>query len=110
MVSHIYKILKRHVRDRHVTRREMRAILKDFEEDEQSGVWQWFGVTSELLEKARKAVLDLPSTVFLRSGDALHLACAEEQGFKEVYTNDRHMLKAARHFHLIGLNVLGESS
>ena len=103
-------ILKRHVRDRHVTRREMRAILKDFEEDEQSGVWQWFGVTSELLEKARKAVLDLPSTVFLRSGDAQHLACAEEQGFKEVYTNDRHMLKAARHFHLIGLNVLGESS
>jgi hypothetical protein len=37
------------------------------------------GVTSELLEKARRAVLDLPGTVFVRSGDALHLACAEEQ-------------------------------
>jgi hypothetical protein len=54
--------------------------LKDFEEDEQNGVWQWLGVTSELLEKARKSVLDIPSTVFLRSGDALHLACAEEHG------------------------------
>ena len=32
-------------RECHVTRREMRAILKDFEEDEQNGVWQWFGVT-----------------------------------------------------------------
>ncbi len=93
-------ILKRHVRERHVTRREMTAILKDFEEDEQNGVWQWFGVTSDLLEKARKAVLDIPTTEFLRSGDALHLACAEEHGFQEVYTNDRHMLKAARHFHL----------
>lgn len=102
-------ILKRHVRERHVTRREMRAILKDFEEDEQNGVWQWFGVTSELLEKARTAVLEIPRTVFLRSGDALHLACADEHGFKEVYTNDRHMLKAARYFHVTGVNVLGES-
>ena len=86
----------------------MRAILKDFEEEEQNGVWQWFGVTSDLLERARKAVLDIPSTVFLRSGDALHLACAGEHGFQEVYTNDRHMLKAARHFRLTGVNVLGE--
>lgn len=102
-------ILKRHVRERHVSRRELTAILKDFEDDEQSGVWQWFGVTSDLLEKARKAVLELPTTVFLRSGDALHLACAEEHGFHEVYTNDSHMLTAARHFHLTGVNVLGES-
>ena len=100
-------ILRRHVRERHVTRGEMRAILKDFEEDEQNGVWQWLGVTSELVEKARTAVLEIRSTVFLRSGDALHLACAEDHGFQEVYTNDRHMLKAARHFHLKGVNVLG---
>jgi predicted nucleic acid-binding protein len=88
----------------------MKAILKDFEEDEQNGVWQWFGVTSELLEKTRKAVLDLPSTVFVRSGDALHLACAEEHGFQKLYTNDRHMLQAAKHFHVTGVNVLSESS
>ena len=102
-------ILKRHVREQHVTRREMTAILKDFQEDEQNGVWLWFTVTSALLEKARTAVLDIPSTIFLRSGDALHLACAEEQGFQEVYTNDRHMLKAAKHFHVTGVNVLSES-
>ena len=46
-------------------------------------------------------------SVFLRSGDALHLACAEEHGFQEVYTNDRHMLKASRHVQLAGVNVLG---
>ena len=33
-------ILKRHVREHHVTRREVTAILKDFEEDEQNGVWR----------------------------------------------------------------------
>lgn len=102
-------ILKRHVRERHVSRQEMRAILKDFEEDEQNRVWQWFGVTSELLERARKAVLEIPGTAFLRAGDTLHLACAEEHGFQEVYTDDRHMLKAARHFHPTGVNVLGEN-
>ena len=99
-------ILKRHVRERHVTRREMAAILKEFANDENQGVWQWLGVTSELLEKARKAVLDTPSAVLLRSGDALHLACAEEHGFDEVFTNDRRMLEAARYFRVAGVNVL----
>src|SRR5207247_5647174 len=94
------------VRERHVTRREMTTILKEFEEDEKNGVWQWFGVTSELLEKARKAVLDIPSTVFVRSGDALHLACAEEHGFDEVYTNERHRSASARYFHVTAVNVL----
>ena len=102
-------ILKRHVRERHVTRREMTAILKEFEQDEKNSVWQWLGVTSDLLEKARKAVLDLPSTVFVRSGDALHLACAAEHGFEEVYTNDRHMLQAARYFHVTGVNILSDN-
>jgi len=102
-------ILKRHVRERHVTRREMTAILKDFEEDAKSGVWQWFGVTSELLKKTCRAVLDLPSTVFVQSGDALHLASAEEQ-LIEVYTNDRHMLQNARTNNVTGVNVLSESN
>jgi predicted nucleic acid-binding protein len=102
-------ILKRHLRERHISRREMAAVLRDFAEDEQNGVWRWFTVTSELLEKARTAVLDVPSTICLRAGDALHLACAEEQGFREVYTNDRPMLKAARQFHLTGVNVLDEN-
>lgn len=101
-------ILTRHVRERHVTRREMTAILKEFEDDENNGVWRWFGVTSEVLEMARTTVLDLPSTVVVRSGDALHLACAEEHGFEEVYTNDRHMLEAARYFRVTGVNVLSD--
>jgi predicted nucleic acid-binding protein len=101
-------IVMRHVREGHLKRREMTAIMKEFEQDEQDGVWHWFGMTSGLLESARKAVLALPGSVFIRSGDALHLACAEEHGFQEVYTNDRHMLQAARYFHLAGVNVLAE--
>jgi predicted nucleic acid-binding protein len=71
---------------------------------------QWLGVTPGLLEKARQVVLDIPSTAFVRSGDALHLACAEEHGFDEVYTNDRHMLEAARYFRVAGVNILTGNS
>lgn len=101
-------ILKRHVREQHVPRREVTAILKEFDADEKNGVWHWFAVTPGLLEKARQAVIEMPSTVFVRSGDVLHLACAEEHGFQEIYTNDRHMLQAAPHFNLTGVNVLGD--
>jgi hypothetical protein len=34
------------------------------------------------------------------------LACAQEQGFEDVYTNDRHMLQAAKYFQVTGVNVL----
>ena len=102
-------ILKRHVGEHHVPRREMTAILKEFEEDERTGVWQWFAVTSDLLEKARKALLGIPNTVLVRAGGALHLACAEEHGFQTVYTNDRHMLQAARYFHVTGVEVLTDN-
>jgi spore coat protein CotH len=43
----------------------------------------------------------------VRTVDAIHLACARENGFKEVYTNDRHMLASAPLFELTGINVIG---
>lgn len=101
-------ILKRHVREGHLTRREATATLREFEQDERDGVWQWFALTSTLLERARRHVLGLPSSLFVRSGDALHLACAEAHGFKEVYTNDRHVLQAASRFGVAGVNILDE--
>jgi predicted nucleic acid-binding protein len=102
-------IVKRHLRERHITRREASNLLKEFEQDEKDGVWHWFGVTSALLEAARDTVLRVPSRVFVRTGDALHLACAREHGFKDVYTNDSHMLKAAKYFQVTGVNVIASS-
>jgi predicted nucleic acid-binding protein len=102
-------IVKRHLRERHITRREATNLLKDFEQDEKDGVWHWFGVTSALIEAARDTVLRVPSRVVVRTGDALHLACAREHGFKDVYTNDNHMLKAAKYFQVTGVNVIASS-
>ena len=43
--------------------------------------------------------------IFLRAGDAVHLMTAVDAGFKEVWTNDRHMLAAASSFGLRGRSV-----
>ena len=80
-------IIKRHLREHNLTRREAGAILKEFEDDETNGVWHWFPMSPALVEQAREAVLRLSINVFIRAGDALHLTCASEHGFREIYTN-----------------------
>jgi len=36
----------------------------------------------------------------------IHLACAAENGFRDVYPNDRHLLGAATYFGVRGLNII----
>jgi predicted nucleic acid-binding protein len=96
----------RHVREGHLAPREAREALADFHADERADVWKWLPVTPFLLGKASDEVASLPARPLLRAVDVLHLVTAREHGFREVYTNDRHMLDGARYFGLTGVNVL----
>jgi predicted nucleic acid-binding protein len=77
-----------------------REVMAQFDDDCGQGLWTWFPLTAALATKAAAVFVRLPRPVFLRAADALHLICAQEHGLREIYTNDRHMSAAARHFRL----------
>jgi predicted nucleic acid-binding protein len=77
-----------------------REVTAQFDDDCGQGLWTWLPLTGALVQRAAVAFSNLPRPVFLRAADALHLTCAQEHGLREIYTNDRHMSSAARHFRL----------
>ena len=77
-----------------------------FKQDISSGCWSFFPITAKLTEVVREFYSTLPKHLFLRASDALHLVCAKEHGFREIYSKDKHLLGAAKHFGLKGRNVI----
>jgi len=80
------------------TEREFGEVSAQFVDDCAAGLWTWFSVTDGLIGNATESVRTLSKRITIRSADALHLACARENGLRRVYTNDRHMLLAAPAF------------
>jgi predicted nucleic acid-binding protein len=83
-----------------------REVMAQFDDDCGQGLWTWLPLTSTLVQRAAGAFSNLPRPVFLRAADALHLTCAQEHGLRAIYTNDRHMSSAARHFRLKAMTVV----
>jgi predicted nucleic acid-binding protein len=81
-------------------------IRRQFAADEEAGMWIWLAVTPALLRQAALCFERLGRAVFLRAADAIHLTCAAEHGFTEIYSNDRHLLAAAPRFGIKGRNVI----
>jgi predicted nucleic acid-binding protein len=71
-----------------------------------AGAFQWLAQNGDILARIRQVFEKLPASVFLRGADAVHLATAAESGFRIVYSNDAHLLAAAKHFGLEGKNIL----
>ncbi len=96
----------RHLREKKLTPAEATVVFQVMQRDDDIGLVTWFPVSGQLVAQVKQEFETLPATVFLRSADALHLVCAKEQGFAEIYSNDRHLLAAAAHFGLAGKNVI----
>jgi predicted nucleic acid-binding protein len=101
----LYSAVHRRFREKHLSARDAAAVWKQFESDERSGFWHWLALTENVIRRACDMLEKLAPDVFLRSGDALHLACAAENRFADVYSGDRILLEAAPHFGLNGINV-----
>jgi predicted nucleic acid-binding protein len=96
----------RKFREKSLHARELAVVIRQFEEDSKRGEFQWLSPDEKSITDLAQIYSRLPGTVFLRTADALHLICARDHGFKTIYSNDRHLLDAARHFGLRGKNVI----
>lgn len=88
------------------TSTEYSQVLDQFEIDCKNDAYLWLPIAPAVLERVMKAYRELPHSMFLRASDALHLACAAENGFTEIYSNDQRLIEAAAHFAIRGVNIL----
>jgi predicted nucleic acid-binding protein len=82
------------------------SLESQFHSDIQCGLIEFIPLTEAVMVRLETTLRSAPTTTHLRAADALHLACAAEHGFKDVYSNDRHFLSAAPLFGLNGVNVI----
>jgi predicted nucleic acid-binding protein len=82
------------------------ALLGQVRAHDEAGAFQWLAQGPEIYARIAGVYAKLPSTVYLRAADAIHLATAAEAGFKVIYSNDTHLLAAAKQFDIGGKNVI----
>ncbi len=102
--------LHRAHREGRFTAEQYLFALNQFKVEQNSSHFLWCALTDKVQARLERAFQSAPPSTFLRSADALHLACAAEHGFKEVYSNDRHFLAAAAYFGLKGINLISRSA
>lgn len=96
----------RNLRQKSITPAEYRLLWKQFDLDDENGIWSWLPVNQDLLADVTNQFRKLAPSVYLRSADALHLTCAVQHGFKKIHSNDGHLLAAAKAFGIKGVNVV----
>lgn len=93
-------------REGELTQNQMDALYQQLDLDESHRLWTWLPITDKIKTEVVKSFRSLPPSVFLRTADALHLVTAKDQGLSEIYSNDVHLLTAARYFGIVGKNEL----
>lgn len=106
--SELHGALHRSLRDSRLDRSEFAAVLDRFGTDVEGDMWHWLPITMSIHQRVADVYRELPSSVFLRPADAIHLATAAEHGFGQIYSSDRHLLTAAPHLGLTGVNLIDD--
>lgn len=104
--AEFWAAVHRHVREGNLSGTQTEKVWRLFEGDERRGLWRWLPLDETVVKRCCAVFEKLPARVFVRSSDALHLASAAENGFAEIYSNDRHLLASAQYFGLAGRNVI----
>jgi predicted nucleic acid-binding protein len=104
--TEVISAFHRKLRERSITARLYEVTLQEFLSETHGGAFTWLPLSERVFERADVVYARLPSTIFLRAADALHLSTASENGFREIHSNDAKLLTAAQHFGLRGVNVI----
>ena len=83
-----------------------RFVLQQFADEIRGDAFRWLPLSPAILDRLGADFETLPKRNFLRASDALHLAIARENAFRQVYSNDRNLVAAAPHFGIRGIDVL----
>jgi predicted nucleic acid-binding protein len=88
-------VFHRRLREGRWTHADFLTAVRQFSADDLAGFWNWLPLDGMIAEAAAKLYTTLPSTVFLRTADSLHLVTALHHNFREIHTHDRHQIAAA---------------
>jgi predicted nucleic acid-binding protein len=102
----LHAALHRKHREGGVSQTQLETIFRQYDLDESMELWNWLPLTETIINTATQALRALPASVYLRTADALHLATASISHFREIYSNDTHLLAAAACFEIAGKNIL----
>ena len=96
----------RKFREGAVDQKELRQLISELERDSAAEAFLWLPLSLAITERLTNAYASLGGTIILRAADGIHLACAAENGLKEIYSNDRRLLDASSHFGVKGINII----
>jgi predicted nucleic acid-binding protein len=97
----------RKLREGVISQASYAALLGQVRVHEKAGAFHWLSAGPEIYQRISEIYSRLPATIFLRAADALHLSTASQNGFRHVYSNDTHLLAAAKYFSIEGRNSIG---
>jgi uncharacterized protein len=104
-MAEFHAVVHRRVREGSSSLNDARELASRFSEHVAEGLWTLIPVSEALLRRTSTLMISAPRDLFIRTGDAVHLATAHDLGEREVWTSDRHMLASASYFGLTGRSV-----
>jgi len=88
-------VFHRRLRDGKWSRDEFLNTAGQFAADDIRGYWAWLPLNTRILDAAAKTFTTLPTSVFLRASDCIHLVTAIHHDFAAIFTHDKHQTIAA---------------
>ena len=101
----LHAALHRKLREGWITRAQLTVLFRQLDLDEEDKLWTWLPLTERVMPEVAFAFRGLPDSVFLRTGDAVHLVTARANALSEIWSGDLRLLSAAPYFGLVGHSI-----